>query len=287
MELVRTVVLPAQKETPDLRNGSLFFVGTATVILRYAGFSILTDPNFLHLGEHVHLGYGLKAKRLTNPAIGFGALPTIDMVLLSHLHEDHFDRLVAKKLSKTVPIVTTSKAAKTLRNKMGFRVVHGLQTWQSLTFVKGSSQLKITSTPGKHGPGPLNAALPQVMGSLLEFQNDSGKTAFRMYISGDTLIHRQLREIPKRFPDIDLALLHLGGTRLFGVLLTMDAKQGVEAIKIINPREAIPIHYNDYDVFKSPLEDFRKAVEEAKLQKIVRYLGRGDTYNIQIPDNRL
>ena len=30
----------------------------------------------------------------------------------------------------------------------------------------------------------------------------------RMYISGDTLIHERLREIPRRFPDIDLALLH-------------------------------------------------------------------------------
>ena len=32
-------------------HGSLFFVGTATVILRYGGFTILTDPNFLHQGD--------------------------------------------------------------------------------------------------------------------------------------------------------------------------------------------------------------------------------------------
>jgi|GEM_PF-6297385 len=38
--------------TPDFGNGSIFFVGTATVILRYAGFTILTDPNFLHAGDH-------------------------------------------------------------------------------------------------------------------------------------------------------------------------------------------------------------------------------------------
>ena len=46
-----------------------------------------------------------------------------------------------------------------------------------------------------------------------------------------------------------------------GVLLTMDAEQGIEAIRIINPREVIPIHYNDYEVFKSPLKDFKRAVE--------------------------
>lgn len=28
-------------------------------------------------------------------------------------------------------------------------------------------------------------------------------------------------EIPERYPDIDIALLHLGGTEILGVLLTM------------------------------------------------------------------
>ena len=35
------------------------------MILRYGGFTILTDPNFLHKGDHVHLGYGLRSERLT------------------------------------------------------------------------------------------------------------------------------------------------------------------------------------------------------------------------------
>jgi hypothetical protein len=31
----------------------------------------------------------------------------------------------------------------------------------------------------------------------------------------------------QRFPDIDAMLVHLGGTRILGVLLTMDGAQGV------------------------------------------------------------
>ena len=52
-----------------------FFIGTATVILRYAGFTILTDPNFLHQGDHIHLGYGLPSTRRTDPAIDINELP--------------------------------------------------------------------------------------------------------------------------------------------------------------------------------------------------------------------
>jgi hypothetical protein len=44
-------------------GGSVQFIGTATVLIRFRGMTILTDPNFLHKGEHVHLGYGLKSER--------------------------------------------------------------------------------------------------------------------------------------------------------------------------------------------------------------------------------
>jgi hypothetical protein len=53
---VGTLVLPRRNEDPDLGSGSVYFVGTATVLIRYAGFTVLTDPNFLHQGDHVHLG---------------------------------------------------------------------------------------------------------------------------------------------------------------------------------------------------------------------------------------
>src|ERR1700737_1455082 len=117
MQDANTVILPRDTEKADIERGSLFFIGTATVLLRYAGFTILTDPNFLHQGDHIHAGYGLQAVRLTNPALELDQLPPLDFVLLSHLHEDHFDRLVAKKLDKGVPIVTTSQAAKALHKK--------------------------------------------------------------------------------------------------------------------------------------------------------------------------
>jgi L-ascorbate metabolism protein UlaG (beta-lactamase superfamily) len=272
--------LPAGKDTFDFERGSIFFVGTATVVLRYAGFTILTDPNFLHQGDHVHLGHGLRAKRLTDPALEIEALPPIDLVVLSHMHEDHFDRIAAEKLDKSLPIVTTQHATEKLQEK-GFRALYGLNSWQSLKVFKGSSALTITSMPGRHGPGVLAALLPPVMGSMLEFQ-DGNDTRFCLYITGDTLVIDQLREIPERYPNIDVGLFHLGGTKAFGILLTMDAKQGLEAVQLIAPKVAIPIHYNDYDVFKSPLEDFQQAVAAAGLEDKVVYLNHGDTYNFEV-----
>jgi L-ascorbate metabolism protein UlaG (beta-lactamase superfamily) len=264
----------------DRTHGSVLFIGTATVLLRYAGFTILTDPNFLHRGESAKLGYGLRSERLTEPALDIAALPPLDLVVLSHLHGDHFDEVAARELDKQVPILAPPQGAVTL-SRWGFRGARALDTWQAHDVTKGDVRLRVTAMPGKHAPQPLGALLPAVMGSMLEFST-GGATVFRLYITGDTLVHDRLAEIPRRYPDIDLALLHLGGTRILGVLLTMDAEQGVRALEIVKPKTAIPVHYNDYGVFKSPLEDFQRAVAARALPTQVHYLAHGETYEFPV-----
>lgn len=282
---VFSLKLPAANVAAFDATGTVQFIGTATVLIRYQGFTILTDPNFLHKGDHVHLGYGLTAERLTNPAIELDKLPPIDLVVLSHMHEDHFDKLVQDKLPKDTPIVSTKEAAASL-GKLGFDRAIGLGKWDLLEVEKGESRLRITAAPGRHGKAGLQALLPSVMGSVLDFGPGRGAPTYRMYISGDTLVYDDLKAIPQRFPDIDLALLHLGGTRILGVFkVTMDGKDGVRLLQIIRPQRAIPIHYNDYDVFKSPLADFAREVRAAGLEEQVSYLAHGEVYNF-VPRSR-
>ena len=116
---------------------------------------------------------------------------------------------------------------------------------------------------------------------MLDF-DANGARPFRIYISGDTLIHDDLNDIPKRFAGVNLALIHLGGTRIMGIMLTMDDEQGVQILNIIQPEKAIPIHYNDYDVFKSPLEDFQRAADAAGWTDRIVYLAHGETYDFRI-----
>lgn len=275
------ITLPSTGTPADMSTGSIFFIGTATVLIRYAGFIVLTDPNFIHRHEQVDLGYGLSATRQTDPALDIHELPSVDLVLLSHFHGDHFDQVAEREIEKSLPIVTTPEAAEALRRR-GFMAPHALTTWEDISVVKGNARLRITATPGRHGPPIVSFALPEVMGSVLEFQPDAGNRRLRMYITGDTLVIDALKEIPRRYPDIDLALLHLGGTRVLGILVTMDAEQGVELLQIVKPKRAIPIHYNDYDVFKSSLSEFQRAVELAGLANQVHYLSHGETYTFTV-----
>ena len=302
------------RDSHGTENASLYFVGTATTILEWEGIRIMTDPNFLHAGDHVHLGPGVTGTRLTNPAVDLHELPRIDAVLLSHYHADHFDQHVEASLRRDLPIVTTPHAKEHLFEKKDeaerFTAVYDLDHFESsLLSVQQATDgkvpsIKVTGMPGKHvPPGPLSVvndlldAVPPTNGWMVElgYKPSSSssdvefRSGYRIYISGDTLMVDELKEIPERYKDqtIDLLLIHLGGTTIPSpkvplLMVTMDAKQGVQLMKLVRPDVTIPIHYDDYDVFLSPLEDFKNAVAEAGLGDMVVYLDRGDGYSFSV-----
>jgi L-ascorbate metabolism protein UlaG (beta-lactamase superfamily) len=263
-------------------ESSLRFIGTATVLVQLGPFRFLTDPNFLHQGDHAPLGFGLRTRRLTEPAMTIEELPELDLIVLSHHHGDHFDDIAARDLPKEVPIVTNEHARRKLE-RQGFTEAIALETWRAHTVERDGYRLRITALPGKHAPQPLQALLPPVMGSMVDLHvGDEEAPRFRLYISGDTLFYDELASIREHFPDIDLAVIHLGGTRVLGVLLTMDAEQGVELLRLLEPAAAVPVHYDDYTVFRSPLEDFRVAAERAGLAVDIHYLDRGESFSFAL-----
>ncbi len=264
---------------PGSGAATLTFIGNATALIRTAAATLLTDPSFLHAGDHVHLGYGVRARRRLEPAMQPSELPPLDAVLLSHLHADHWDAPAERSLSRELPIISTRQAATALARR-GFRATIALETWQQLECRKGSAALSITAVPAQHGPKPVAALLPATNGYMLDMAREDG-SPLRVYVSGDTLVFAGLRDIPKRFPNIDVALLHLGGTRIphakLGVLVTLDAAGGVEAVRVLGPRRVVPVHTDDWSVFSSSLADFQTAMRDAGLASRMQIVERGAT----------
>jgi L-ascorbate metabolism protein UlaG (beta-lactamase superfamily) len=282
--------------SPD--DVTMTFGGNATMLLHIGGFTLLTDPNFLHRGQRAYLGYGLRAKRLTEPALQPTQLPALDGILLSHMHGDHWDRIATKSLPKETPVVTTPEAARCLADR-GFTGTADLQPWQSHEFTRGDDTLRITSVPGEHGPGPLARLLPQVMGSVIELirggddgsgvspsqvspsQVSPSQVSWRGFVSGDTLYRPWLGEVLERCGPLDVLIPHLGGTKALGITVTMDGRQGADLVELLKPPVTVPVHYDDYDRFSSPLGDFVTEVARRQLPGQLRPVQRGETISLR------
>jgi L-ascorbate metabolism protein UlaG (beta-lactamase superfamily) len=263
-------------------TASLTFVGNATTVLRLGGFTLLTDPNFVRRGKRVHLGYGLTSKRRRDPALSPAELPAYDALVLSHLHGDHFDGIARRELPKAPPVVTTEKAAEKLR-KWGFGAATGLDHWADWQTVRGDERLTITAVPGQHGPAGVHRLLPPVIGTVLDLETRSGdgwRRDLRVYITGDTLNVPRLSEVTERFPDVDVMVAHLGGTKVLGVLVTMDDRQGTDLVERVRPRRVVPVHYDDYGVFTSSLSDFVDEMGRRGHAALVQTVGRGGTVEL-------
>ena len=250
---------------------TLEFVGTATTLLRLGSTTLLTDPNFLHRGQRAYLGKGLFSKRLTEPSRQPEDLPPLDGVLLSHLHGDHFDRVARERLSRDLPVLTTPAASHKL-GSWGFGGAHGMRTWETAQV----GDVGVTAVPGRHAPGPLQRVFPPVMGTVLEAGD------LRVYVTGDTLHYPWLREVAERCGPIDAMVIHLGGTRALGVLVTMDGEQGADLVELLAPSLTVPVHHEDYTVFRSPLSDFLDACRRRDAPTQVRTVGRGETVSLRV-----
>lgn len=90
-------------------------------------------------------------------------------------------------------------------------------------------------------------------------------------------MHDDLRQIRDHYADLDLAVVHLGGIRALGVLVTMDDRQGVDLLEMLRPAHAVPAHFDDYANFTSPVSNFLAEVAARRPTTCVRLLWRGES----------
>jgi len=108
-------------------------------------------------------------------------LPRLDLVVLSHLHGDHFDRVARRTLDRSVPIITTPHAERRL-TRLGFES-HGLAPRSRFEQRSGDHLLTVQSVPAVHARGLMGRLLPPGMGSVLEL-GVGGVVQRRLYLSG-------------------------------------------------------------------------------------------------------
>ena len=248
------------------------YIGTATVLLRVGDVTILTDPVFDPPGPSVDfpvpaLGLSVALDKTVGPALPADELPPIDLVLLSHdEHADNLDRSGRALLPSAGVVVTTVSGAE----RLGGNAV-GLAPWQQHEVTVGSTTLRITATPARHGPPGIEATLGDVIGFVVEALDEV------LYISGDTVYYEELDDIGRRFA-IDTAFLHLGDAHFDvggDLAFSMSGSGGATLTASLGARRVVPIHLDGWAHLAEPTRRITEAFEAAGLGEALHWLEPG------------
>ena len=79
---------------------TLTWLGHSTLLKQYKGVNILTDSHFTQRASPFSFA---GSKRDTPPGLSIDDLPTIDLILISHNHYYHLDKLSIKTITKNQP----------------------------------------------------------------------------------------------------------------------------------------------------------------------------------------
>lgn len=222
----------------------LRFLRNATQRLRYAGRELLLDPYFAP--KHSRPSF---AGRSPNPLVDLPSPPAeimagAELVIVSHLHSDHFDPEAQRLLPKDLPVFCQPGDEDAIRAHGFERVtpVEGNVTWNGIT---------LTRTPGQHGTGPELAEMGAVSGFV--FQAPGEPT---LYWTGDTILYPPVHEVLARFRP-DVIVTHSSGAMWKGSgPIVMDAAQTVAVCRVAPQSRVVAIHLDSLDhgeVFRETL----------------------------------
>jgi L-ascorbate metabolism protein UlaG (beta-lactamase superfamily) len=238
------------------------YIGHATVLLEVDGVRILTDPLFRARIGHL---------RRVAPGVDVESLGKIDAVLVSHAHHDHLDLPSLKRLPKAAFAVAPRGAGRLLRH---FAEVVELGEEDEVEV----GPLRVRGLHAHHPGGrtPLRARGPALSYALLGTRP--------VYFAGDTGLFPGMDGL---VPDLDLALIPVWG---WGPRLGpghLDPRSAAEALTLLRPRLAVPIHWGTYRLvhktrkvdqkeLDAPTLAFADAAAELAPEVEVRVLRPGD-----------
>lgn len=209
----------------------LTFFGHSTVAIDLDGVRVVTDPVL---------------RRQVGPLYRRGALPPHEpltdpqVILLSHLHLDHYDPPTLRLFRADTPILAPVGSGLSLRWRR-FRAVHELSPGESRRI--GAVEIVATAARHRGTRYPTSVRTPS-LGFVV-----SGSRS--IYFPGDTGLFPGMEGL---WPGLDVALLPIAG---LGPRLPeakhLGPADAVRAMELLRPRLTIPIHWGTYHLLGTAL----------------------------------
>jgi L-ascorbate metabolism protein UlaG (beta-lactamase superfamily) len=225
-------------------------IRSATLRVEYAGHRFVIDPYLAAKFSRPSF-----TGRSPNPLIDLPCPPeqviaNAEMVIVSHLHSDHFDPAAQELLPKDMSILCQPVDAEQIMGK-GFRDVTPIEdklVWQGIT---------ITRVEGQHGSGEVLNDMGRASGFVFQAQHEP-----TIYWAGDTIWTSVVGETILRLKP-QIIITHSSGA-VWGdhVLIVMDAEQTIKVCHAAPASKVIAVHLDSLDHGTVSREDLRRYADE-------------------------
>ena len=200
----------------------LTWLGHSTVRIELDGTVFLTDP--LLRPRVIHL----QRSAAVEPEL----YEDLDAVLISHAHYDHLDVPSLRRNGRTAKVILPRGGRGFLRRR-AFHDVVQLSEEEETTV----GNVRVRAVFADH---PNMRASPIALSPALGYVLTGSQS---VYFAGDTDLFPEMAELA---PDLDVALVPIDG---WGDSLPdghLGPREAAEAVRILQPRVAIPIHWGTY-----------------------------------------
>jgi L-ascorbate metabolism protein UlaG (beta-lactamase superfamily) len=175
----------------------------AAALFGYAGQRFLIDPALDPAAARPPVPN--TPNQQPNPLVGLPAgweevVASATTLLVTHLHQDHFDATSASALDKHLPVLCQPDDVERLAAQ-SFGALHPVES--SLVL----DEVKVTRTAARHGTGAIGRLMDPVSGFVFESPGEPV-----VYIAGDTIWCEEIADVIDRFSP-EVIVVNAGGAR--------------------------------------------------------------------------
>ncbi len=242
---------------------SIAWLGHASFVLNFFGTKIVIDPA---LGDRIGItpfgSYTIGPKRYVYAPLGTDQIGSVDLLLVSHAHTDHFDYPTLRKFQSAKCTAVTAKNTLHLWEGMKFDAVKELH-WGNVATLAG---VTIRAIEGKHWGARLPWSRGMEANSLL-----LSKAGVNIFFGADTGYTEKIKEQLAGIP-IDVAIMGVAAysPKSFEARHATPEQAWKMAVEM-GAKYIIPMHWGTFRLSKEPMEEpisrFRQAAQ-GQLSKI-------------------